>query len=207
MYEDLTERQKNILLFIDRNFKLFGYPPTVREICDGLNINSTSTVYTNINKLVDLGYLRKDQYKNRAIEVISQKVEEQPPQKATFDVPILGRVQAGEPILAIQNIEDTYPLPIEYASYGNLFILKVQGESMVEAGIFDGDYLIVREQSTAENGEIVVAMMDESATVKRFYRRDGYVELKPENSSMYPILVKDVQVLGKVIGLYRTKIK
>lgn len=206
MYEDLTPRQSEVLTYIEHFIKHKGYPPTIREICKGLTISSTSTVHNHVNKLEEKGYIKRDRLKNRAIELVEDKIYEEEIAKETYDVPIIGRVQAGEPIFAIENVEDTYPLPIEYATYGTLFILKVQGNSMVEAGILDGDYLIVRKQNNAENGEIVVAMMDESATVKRFYRRDDHVELMPENSSMYSIKVKDVEVLGKVIGLYRTEI-
>ncbi len=203
MYEDLSQKQIDILLFIKNHIKFKGYPPAIREICDNLNIKSTSTVHGHILKLEKKGYIRRDPLKNRAIELIDNEYDEMNNKKETFDVPIVGKVTAGEPILAIENIEDTYPLPIELSNKGNLFILNVQGESMIEAGILDGDRIIVRQQSTANNGEIVVAMIDESATVKTYFKRDDHVELRPENSTMYPIIVQDVEILGKVIGLYR----
>ena len=203
MYEDLSQKQINILNFIKSHIKFKGYPPAIREICDELGISSTSTVHSHIVKLEKKGYVRRDPLKNRALEVIDNEYDELSSKKETFDVPIVGKVTAGEPILAIENIEDTYPLPIELSIKGNLFILNVQGESMIEAGILDGDKIIVRQQSTANNGEIVVAMIDESATVKTYFRREDHVELRPENSTMYPIIVKEVEILGKVIGLYR----
>ncbi|WP_297810803.1 transcriptional repressor LexA [uncultured Finegoldia sp.] len=206
MYEDLTSKQIEILKFIKRYIDYKGYPPAIREICESLNINSTSTVHNNILKLEMRGYIRRDPLKNRALEIIDSAYEEEENEikKETIDVPIIGKVQAGLPILAIENIEDTFPLPIEYTSQGVVFILKVQGESMIEDGILNGDKLIVRKQCTANNGDIVVALMDESATVKRFYRHSDHIELRPSNSSMYSINVKDVEILGKVIGLYRS---
>ena len=206
MYDDLTSKQIEILKFIKRYIDYKGYPPAIREIGDSLNINSTSTVHNNILKLEMKGYLRRDPLKNRALEIIDSVYEEQENEikKETIDVPIVGKVQAGMPILAIENVEDTFPLPIEYTSQGVVFILKVQGESMIEDAILNGDKIIVRKQNTANNGDIVVALMDESATVKRFYRHSDHIELRPSNSTMYPIIVKDVEILGKVIGLYRT---
>ena len=206
MYDDLNQRQIDILIFIKRQIKYKGYPPAIREICDGLNINSTSTVHNNIIKLEEKGYIRRDPLKNRALEVIDDSFDDSINKKDTFDVPVVGKVTAGVPILAVENIEDSFPLPLELSSKGTLFILTVQGESMIEAGILNGDKIIVRKQNTANNGDIVVAMMDESATVKRFFKREDHIELRPENSSMYPIMVKDVEILGRVVGLYRTEI-
>lgn len=203
MYDDLTKKQIEILNCIKNNIKFKGYPPAIREICNELDIKSTSTVHSHIIKLENKGYIRRDPLKNRAIEIIDTEYDENLSKKATIDVPIVGKVTAGEPILAIENIEDTYPLPIELSTKGNLFILNVQGESMIEAGILDGDKIIVRQQKNAENGDIVVALIDDSATVKRYFRKSNYIELRPENSSMYPIISKDVEILGKVVGLYR----
>lgn len=203
MYTDLTKKQIEILNCIKENIKFKGYPPAIREICNELNIRSTSTVHSHIVKLEERGYIRRDPLKNRAIEIIDNEYDENLVKRETIDVPIVGKVTAGEPILAIENIEDTYPLPIELSAKGDLFILNVQGESMIEAGILDGDKIIVRQQKTANNGDIVVAMIDESATVKRYYKRENHIELKPENSTMYPIIVRNVEILGKVIGLYR----
>lgn len=205
MYEDLNERQINIFEYIKRYIQFKGYPPAIREIANSLEINSTSTVHSNILKLEKKGYIRRDPLKNRALEIIND-IDDNIQKKDTFDIPIVGNVTAGEPILAIENIEDTYPIPIEYSSYGNLFMLNVKGESMINAGILDGDKVIVRKQNTAENGEIVVALIDESATVKRFFKRNNYVELVPENTSMSPIILHNVVILGKVISLVRTSV-
>lgn len=202
MYENLSDKQIKILDFMKNYIKYKGYPPAIREICNELNISSTSTVHSHIVKLENKGYIKRDPLKNRAIEIIDLDYDEDN-KKETFDVPIIGKVTAGEPILAIENIEDTFPLPIELSTKGNLFILNVQGESMIEAGILDGDRIIVRQQKTANNGDIVVAMIDESATVKRYYKMNDHVELRPENSTMFPIIVREVEILGKVIGLYR----
>ncbi len=202
MYENLSDKQIKILEFMKNYIKYKGYPPAIREICNELNISSTSTVHSHIVKLENKGYIKRDPLKNRAIEIIDLDYDEDI-KKETFDVPIIGKVTAGEPIFAIENIEDTYPLPIELSTKGNLFILNVQGESMIEAGILDGDRIIVRQQKTANNGDIVVAMIDESATVKRYYKMSDHVELRPENSTMFPIIVREVEILGKVIGLYR----
>ena len=196
-------KQKNILNFIKVYIKANGYPPAIREICTELNINSTSTVHNHILKLEEKGYIRRDPQKNRALEIIDLDFNSNFFKKETFDVPIVGKVTAGEPILAIENIEDSYPLPIELSHRGDLFILNVQGESMVEAGILDGDKIIIRQQQNANNGDIVVALIDDSATVKRYFKRENYIELKPENSSMYSIIVTEVEIIGKVIGLYR----
>lgn len=202
MYENLSDKQIKILDFMKNYIKYKGYPPAIREICNELNISSTSTVHSHIVKLENKGYIKRDPLKNRAIEIIDLDYDEDN-KKETFDVPIIGKVTAGEPIFAIENIEDTYPLPIELSTKGNLFILNVQGESMIEAGILDGDRIIVRQQKNANNGDIVVAMIDESATVKRYYKMNDHVELRPENSTMFPIIVREVEILGKVIGLYR----
>lgn len=205
MYDDLNQKQIEILEFIKRYIDFKGYPPAIREIGESLNISSTSTVHNNILRLEKKGYIRRDPLKNRAIEVVESAFQEDynNVKKETIDVPIVGKVQAGRPILAVENIEDTFPLPIEYTSQGILFILVVQGESMIEDGIFNGDKLIVRKQNTANNGEIVVAMIDENATVKRFYKHEDKIELRPANSSMCSIYVENVDILGKVIGLYR----
>lgn len=205
MYEDLNEKQVEILEFIKRHIKFKGYPPAIREIAKSLNINSTSTVHSNILKLEQKGYIRRDPLKNRALEIIDID-DGEITKKETFDIPLVGKVTAGEPILAIENIEDTFPLGIEYSSLGTLFMLNVKGESMIDAGIFDGDKVIVRKQNNAENGEIVVAMIDESATVKRFFKHEDHVELRPENQNMYSIILKDVVILGKVVALFRDRI-
>ncbi|WP_300410525.1 transcriptional repressor LexA [Lagierella sp.] len=204
MYEDLNEKQIILLDFLKEFIKLKGYPPSYREIIDEIKvIKSTSTINSYIIQLEKKGYVRRDPSKNRALEIIDLDSYISETKKETFDIPIIGKVTAGEPILAVENIEDTFPLPLEYASKGELFILNVSGESMIEAGILDGDKIVVRKQNTAENGDIVVALLDDSATVKRYFKHKDHIELRPENSSMYPIITKEVNVLGKVIGLFR----
>lgn len=194
-----------------------GYPPTVREICAALGIKSTSTAHKDIESLVKQGYLVKDPSKPRALMVVDPVSGRQDNgagqengisqlRDDVIDIPVVGRVAAGTPILAEQNIEDTFPLPARYASSGTNFMLRVHGESMIEAGIMDGDLILVQQSETASNGEIVVAMIDgfeSEATVKTFYKENGHIRLQPENSSMSPIIVKDVRILGKVKGVFR----
>ena len=204
MYEDLTQKQIEILLYIKNEIQLKGYPPAVREICKGVNLKSTSTVHSHLEKLENKGYIRKDPTKPRAIEILDRDDDFLFAQKKTIDVPIIGKVTAGAPILAVENIEDTFPIPIELVKGGNnIFMLKVQGESMIEAGILDGDLVLVKEQKDANNGDIVVALMQDEATVKRFFKEKNQIRLQPENQLMSPIYVNDVTVLGKVIGLFR----
>ncbi|SHI00496.1 transcriptional repressor LexA [Sporanaerobacter acetigenes] len=203
MYEDLSQKQIEILEFIKREIQLKGYPPAVREICSGVNLKSTSTVHGHLEKLEKKGYIRKDPTKPRAIEVLDRDEDYLFAPKKTVDIPIIGKVTAGQPILAVENIEDTFPIPLDIAERGPLFMLKVQGESMIEAGIFNGDYVLVRQKNDAENGDIVVALLEDEATVKKFYKEENYIRLQPENETMSPILTRDVKVLGKVIGLYR----
>lgn len=209
----LTEREQKILDYMRLQIKLKGYPPTVRELCQSLSIKSTSTAHKDIENLERKGYVRKDPSKRRAIEVLD--VSESPgPSRSNadfqrediVDVPVVGRVAAGMPILAEQNIDDSFPIPSRFVGTGNHFMLSVKGDSMIDAGIFDGDYLLIRQQNTAYNGEIVVAMVDgfeSEATVKRFYKEDGHIRLQPENPSMSPIIVKDAHILGLVKGVFR----
>lgn len=204
MYEDLSQKQIEILLYIKNEIQRQGYPPAVREICKGVNLKSTSTVHGHLEKLESKGYIRKDPTKPRAIEILNQEDDFLLVRKKTVDIPILGRVTAGTPILAVENIEDTYPIPIDLVEGHDVFILKIQGESMIDAGILDGDMVLVQEQKQANNGEIVVAMIDDEVTVKKFYKEDNRIRLQPENQFMEPIYTDDVQILGKVIGLYRT---
>jgi repressor LexA len=203
VYEDLSARQKQILSYIKQNINAKGYPPSVREIGKAVGLSSSSTVHAHLSTLEQKGYLRRDPTKPRAIEVTdgfwSSRFT-----KEMIDVPIVGKVTAGQPILAVENIEDTFPLPQDFTqSKNDLFILTVSGESMVEAGILDGDYILVEKIQTAKNGDIVVALLEDEATVKRFFRENGFIRLQPENRTMEPIIVKDVQVLGKVIGVFR----
>lgn len=208
---NLKEREQKILDFMKSEIKTKGYPPTVREICAALNIKSTSTAHKDIASLVKQGFLRKDPSKPRALMVVEAEETSSSAAEPAFerediiDVPIVGRVAAGTPILAEQNIEETFPVPAQFAGRSN-FMLRVRGESMINVGIMDGDLILVEEQNTARNGEIVVAMIDgfeSEATVKTFYKENGHIRLQPENDTMSPIIVKDVKVLGKVKGVFR----
>lgn len=204
MYENLNKKQSDILNFIKYKSAEEGFPPTIREICVGVGIKSTSTVHHHLNKLEEKGYIRKKSAKNRALEVVEKNNDgEFIESKKTLDVPIVGQVTAGEPILATENIEDTFPIPLDFTSADSMFILNVEGESMIEAGILDGDKILVKQQSTANNGDIVVALLDDSATVKRYFKENDHVILQPENSNMDPIKTSEVNILGIVIGLYR----
>ena len=200
MYEDLTDRQVAIINFIIKERKARGYPPSVREIGEAVGLSSSSTVHNHLNQLESRGYIKRDPTKPRAIEVIDHNLR---PNKEMVNVPIVGRVTAGSPILAVENIEDTFPLPLDFIKSEDVFILNVKGDSMIEAGIQDGDLVIVRKQNTARNGDIVVALLEDEATVKRFYKENNYIRLQPENSNYEPIITKDVLILGKVIALLR----
>jgi repressor LexA len=202
MYEDLNSRQIQILDFIRKEIKQKGYPPAVREIGEAVGLSSSSTVHNHLNVLEDKGYIRRDPTKPRAIEVLIGN-DNSMPKKELINVPIVGRVTAGQPILAVENVEDTFPLPKDFVRNENVFMLTVRGESMIEAGILDEDYVLVRQQNTARNGDIIVALIDDEATVKRFFKERDHIRLQPENQYMEPILVKDVVVLGKVIGVFR----
>lgn len=216
--ENLKEREQRILAYMKEEIRQKGYPPTVREICSALNIKSTSTTHKDIENLVKRGYIVKDPSKPRALMIMDpdsgdtkaaaklESVYGHTERTDVVDIPLVGRIAAGTPILAEQNIEDTFPVPARFMGKGTNFMLTVKGDSMIEAGIFDGDYILVEQQNTARNGEIVVAMIDgfeSEATVKTFYRESDHIRLQPENSSMNPILVKDVKILGKVKGVFR----
>lgn len=203
MFEDLTQKQIEILLYIKSEVQRQGYPPAVREICKGVSLKSTSTVHGHLEKLEEKGYIRKDPTKPRAIEILDKDDGYLLASKKTLDVPIVGRVTAGTPILAVENIEDTYPVPLELVEGHDVFMLKIQGESMINAGILDGDLVLVSEQTTAINGDIVVALIDDEATVKRFFKEKDRIRLQPENQFMEPIYPESMVILGKVIGLYR----
>lgn len=197
----LSSRQKQILSYIKDTLRAKGYPPSVREIGEAVGLSSSSTVHSHLAKLEELGHLRRDPTKPRAIEVLDEAPWRQ---KAMTPVPLVGRVTAGQPILAVENIEETYPLPTELIGSDNVFMLVVQGDSMINAGILDGDYVLVRDQDTARNGEIVVALIDgEEATVKRFFKEKDYIRLQPENDYLEPINSRNVAILGKVIGVFR----
>lgn len=198
MKRELTPRQAMIFKYIQKVIDGRGYPPSVREIGEAVGLKSSSTVHTHLVKLEKKGYIRRDPTKPRAIEILGNN-------SVVVRVPIVGRVAAGKPILAVENIESSFPLPASFINTTNdVFMLTTKGDSMIKAGIFDGDYLIVSQQHTAEDGEIVVALLnDEDATVKRFYKEKDCIRLQPENDFLDPICSKDVTILGKVIGVVR----
>ena len=196
--KSLTPRQEQVLEFIQEEIRSRGYPPTVREICQGLGLRSSSTIHAHLSQLEKKGYIRRDPTKPRAIEVLAEDDDHLIP------VPIIGRVTAGEPILAVENQEGTMTLPKDFVGSGENFLLRVRGDSMIGAGILDGDLVLVRRQDTADNGDIVVALVNgEEATVKRFFREKDYIRLQPENEHLEPIITKELRVLGKVIGVLR----
>lgn len=204
----LSRRQQDILDFIRANVRSKGYPPSVREIGEAVGLASSSTVHGHLERLQAKGYLRRDPTKPRAIELLEDDIDANsavvPIQTAVL-APIIGRVTAGQPITAIENVEDYFPLPKSMVRDDDVFLLTVQGESMIEAGINDGDYVIVRKQEVARNGDIVVAMTEEDeATVKRFFRERDHIRLQPENATMEPLIYNNVSILGKVIGVFRT---
>ncbi len=197
----LSERQRQILNYIREKIRTSGYPPSVREIGQAVGLRSSSTVHNHLVQLEQKGFLKKDPTKPRAIIPVDS--EGDIAISETIPLPVVGSVAAGSPILAEQNIEEYLPVPVDFVGPGSHFILRVKGDSMIEAGIFDGDYLIVRQQQEANNGEIVVALIEDEATVKRFYRRELGIELKPENTAMASIFVNNAQIAGKVSGLLR----
>ena len=197
----ISDKQQEILEYIKENILRKGYPPSVREICEAVKLRSTSSVHAHLETLERNGYIRRDPTKPRTIEVVDESFNL--PRRELVNIPVVGRVAAGEPLLAEQNISDYFPMPVELVPNADLFMLKVRGESMINAGILDGDTVIVARQETARNGEIVVAMVDDGATVTRFYREDGHFRLQPENDAMDPIIVNECRVLGKVVGLLR----
>ena len=201
MGRGLTRRQAEILTFIQRHAETRGYPPSVREIGRALGLTSSSTVHSHLAALEKKGYLHRDPSKPRALEILRD--ERAFPPKRAIPLPVVGRVAAGTPILAQENIEDYFPVPAEFLAGAEGFILRVHGDSMIDAGIHDGDYLIVRRQPTARDGDIVVARLEDEATVKRFYREADHVRLQPENDAMEPILARDVHIEGKAVGLIR----
>lgn len=203
MFDNLSERQLEILNFIKSEIKTKGYPPSVREIGEAVGLSSSSTVHGHLAQLEKKGFIRRDPTKPRAIEIVSNDIDDIKPAKAMLNVPILGQVAAGSPILAEENIEDTFPLPWDFVRSENVFMLHVKGDSMINAGILDGDLVLVRQQKTARNGEIIVALLENEATVKRFFLEKDCIRLQPENDSLEPIYTRDAQVIGKVIGVYR----
>lgn len=200
-YGKISAKQKEILDYLKSQIINKGYPPAVREICEAVNLKSTSSVHSHLETLEKNGYIRRDPSKPRAIEIIDDEFNLT--RRELVNVPIVGTITAGEPILAVENIEGYFPVPSEYMPNEETFMLKVKGESMINAGILDGDKILVQKQPTASNGEIVVALIDDSVTVKTFYKEKGYYRLQPENDTMDPIIVPEVNILGKVIGLFR----
>ena len=202
--EKISDKQKEILEFIKSEILNRGYPPSVRDICTAVNLKSTSSVHAHLETLEKNGYIRRDPTKPRAIEIIDDNFNLT--RREVVNVPLIGQVAAGQPLLAVENITGYFPIPAEFIPKEEVFMLNVKGESMVNAGIYDGDQIIVKQQSTASNGEIVVALVDDSATVKRFYKENGHIRLQPENDFMEPIIVDSCEIIGKVIGLIRINI-
>lgn len=197
----ITDKQREILEYIKEMILKKGYPPAVREICEAVHLKSTSSVHSHLESLEKNGYIRRDPTKPRTIEILDDDFSLT--RRELVNVPVIGTVAAGVPILAEQNIEDYLPIPAEILPNKEVFMLKVKGNSMIEAGIYNGDKVIVAKQPNAENGDKVVALVDDSATVKTFYKENGHFRLQPENSSMDPIILDQVEILGKVIGLFR----
>ena len=197
----ISKKQEEILEYIKSQILERGFPPAVREICEAVNLKSTSSVHSHLETLEKNGYIHRDPTKPRAIEILDDTFNLT--RREMVNVPIIGRVAAGEPLLAQQNIENYFPIPAEMMPNKQTFLLQVQGESMINAGILNGDYILVQQQQTADNGDKVVALIDEGATVKTFYREEGIIRLQPENDFMDPIIVKDCTILGKVIGVFR----
>lgn len=200
-YGKITAKQQEILDFIKSEILHKGYPPAVRDICEAVHLKSTSSVHSHLETLEKNGYIRRDPTKPRAIEIIDENFNLT--RREMVNVPIVGRVAAGEPILAVENIESYFPIPMEYMPNAESFMLKVKGESMINAGIFDGDNILVQKCDDARNGDMVVALVEDSATVKTFYKEGDHIRLQPENDTMDPIIVPDCQVLGKVFGVFR----
>lgn len=213
----LNRRERTILRYIQKEMSLKGYSPSVREICKAVNLSSTATVQGYLNHLEELGFIRKENQKGRTLrllknskgqEVISgvngvEATKQFYSSKEMVNVPVIGKITAGQPILAVENITDSFPIPVDFIGNSESFMLIVRGESMIEAGIFDGDYILVRKQNTAENGEIVVALIDDEATVKTFYKEKDHIRLQPENHTMDPIIVPNCTILGRVCGVFR----
>ena len=197
----LTPKQQMILDFLKTEIRQNGYPPTVREICDSVGLSSTSTVHAHLETLERKGYIRRSPTKNRSTEILEEDFYGNT--REMVNVPIVGRVAAGIPILADENIEDTFPIPVDYVKNDTCYMLHVKGDSMIDEGIFDGDLVLVRQQHHATDGDIVIALMDDSATVKTFYRDGDQIRLDPANQDFAPIYTQECDILGKVIGLYR----
>lgn len=213
----LNKRERDILKFIQKEIITNGFAPSVREICKAVGLNSTATVQGYLKTLEERGYVKKENQKGRTIRLLKNfkgenvisdalgvsATKEYYSNKEMVNVPLIGKITAGQPILAVENITDTFPIPIDFIGNSESFMLTVRGESMIEAGILDGDYILVKKTNSAENGQIVVALIDDEATVKTFYKEKGHIRLQPENSTMDPIIVPDCKILGKVSGVFR----
>ena len=199
--QGISAKQQQILDYIKDEILGKGYPPTVRDICEAVNLKSTSSVFSHLETLEKKGYIRRDPAKPRCIEIVDDTF--QLTRREMAQIPVVGTVAAGQPILAQQNISDYFPIPVEYAPNAESFILTVKGESMINVGIMDGDQIFVEQCNTARNGDIVVALIDDSATVKTYYKENGHYRLQPENDTMEPIIVDNVQILGRVYGVFR----
>ena len=200
-YGSITDKQREILEYIKKEILNRGYPPTVRDICEAVNLKSTSSVHSHLETLEKNGYIRRDPTKPRAIEIVDDNFNLT--RREFANVPLIGQVAAGQPLLAVENIESYFPIPTEFMPNAESFMLKVKGESMINAGIFDGDNILVEKCDNVHNGDIVVALIDDSATVKTFYKEDGHIRLQPENDTMDPIIVPDCKIVGKVFGVFR----
>ena len=213
--EGLNKREKSILKYISKQIEKNGYPPSVREIGKAVGLSSTATVHGYLSRLEEKGYVKKENQKGRTLRLLKDENGENMTKKRReeaknfytgrelVDVPVIGKITAGAPILAVENVTDTFPIPLDFVGNSESFMLTVRGESMIEAGILDGDYILIRKQNTAENGQIVVALIEDEATVKTFYKEKGHIRLQPENSTMDPIIVPNCEILGKVIGVFR----
>ena len=200
-YGKISDKQREILEYIKKEILNRGYPPAVREICEAVDLKSTSSVHSHLETLEKNGYIRRDPTKPRAIEIIDDNFNLT--RREVVNVPMLGRVAAGQPILAVENIDNYFPIPAEFMPNEETFMLRVKGESMINVGILDGDNILVKRQKDARNGDIIVALVEDSATVKTFYRENGHIRLQPENDDMDPIIVLDCEILGKVFGVFR----
>lgn len=200
----ISAKQQQILDYIKEEILEKGYPPTVREICEKVGLRSTSSVHSHLNTLEENGYIRRDPTKPRAIEIMDDEFGLT--RREMTNIPVIGRVAAGEPLLAVENIKNYFSLPTEFLPNSETYILEVKGESMINVGFFEGDYLIIEKTNVAKNGDIVVALIDDSVTVKRFYKENGYIRLQPENDTMDPIIVDNCTIVGKAFALYRPHI-
>lgn len=213
----LNKRERAILKFVEKEIILKGFAPSVREIGRAVGLSSTATVQGYLKSLEERGFLKKESQKGRTLRLLKNykgdnviadqqgisETKQYYSNKEMVNIPLIGKITAGQPILAVENITDTFPIPLDFVGNSESFMLTVRGESMIEAGILDGDYILVKRTNSAENGQIVVALIEDEATVKTFYKEDGYIRLQPENSTMDPIIVKDCQILGKVAGVFR----